>query len=362
MAGHRLGPTDVILQDSPITPSRHIRMQSGRLVSICIPAWERTDLLIEGIRSCLAQTYPDLEVVIADDSRSDKVALAVEPLFADPRLRYVRNEERLGQAGNVNRLFDLARGDRLMLLHDDDLLFPDAVEVLDGCWRENPGLVACYGKQYVISHAGSALPEATQAFDRSYMRSANRAGIQALKLWAALVEQMPPDGAMLSTQAARAVRFRSQSEVGDDCDYDFVARLAQQPGEFLFVDRYISKYRLTDTGVASEKRIDYSFAIARDLQLPPELEVIRRQILKSRVSYAVRCHLRSGDDRSAWALIRNPEYWSGSRSRARVVSAFLALLPAFAVRALDDVRRIVGRITRRSDAIYRLLARVRSVR
>ena len=141
------------------------------LVSICIPAWERTDLLVEAVRSCLAQTYRNIEVVIADDSRSDTVAAALKPFASDQRVRYYRNPRRLGQAGNVNRLFELARGDRLMLLHDDDLLFSDAVETLDRCWRENPDLIACYGKQYVIGHSGGDLPDATRDFDRSYHRT-----------------------------------------------------------------------------------------------------------------------------------------------------------------------------------------------
>ena len=337
-------------------------MNAAALVSICIPAWERTDLLLEAVKSCLAQTYPCIEVVIADDSRSDRVGHAVKPLLGDERVRYSHNPERLGQAGNVNHLFDLARGNRLMLLHDDDLLLPDAVESLDRCWQQHPGLVAAYGKQAVITHAGQPLPDASRNFDESYHRTADRAGLQKSKLWAALVEQMPPDGALISTEAARSVRFRSQDEVGDDCDYDFIARLAQQPGGFYFVDRAISLYRLTDQGVASEKTIDHSFHIARDLQLPPELEPVRRKILRSRVSYAVRCHLASGQRDAARELILNPDYWGSPRSRARMISLLLMYMPAFAIRALNTARRIVGKTLRRNDAIYRLIGRLRPVR
>jgi glycosyltransferase involved in cell wall biosynthesis len=332
------------------------------LVSICIPAWERTDLLIGAVRSCLAQTYSEIEVVVADDSRTDKVASAMQAFASESRVRYHRNPQRLGQSGNVNRLFDLARGERLMLLHDDDALFADAVEVLDRCWRDHPGLIACYGKQYVIAHAGGDLPGATLDFDRSYHRTPDRAGLQPSKLWAALVEQMPPDGAMIDAAAARAVRFRGADAVGDDCDYDFIARLAQQPGEFFFVDRYITQYRLTDSGVASRKTVDHSFAIARDLELPPALEDARRTILRSRAAYAVRCHVISGQRRAAWDLIRNDEYWIGRRSKSRVTSAVIASLPATAVRFMDAARRFAGRTLRRSDGLYRLLGRVKSTR
>ncbi len=162
---------------------------------------------------------------------------------------------------------------------------------------------------------------------------------------------------MIKTESARRVRLRGHDLVGDDCDYDFIARLAQQPGGFFFVDRYLSKYRLTDEGVASAKTVDHTFAIARDLQLPPELEDERRSILQSRVSYAVRCHLVAGERDSAWRLIRNDDYWSGPRPRARVTSTVLARVPTFAVRWLDRARRILGRIRRRSELLERLMGR-----
>src|SRR4051812_17898156 len=126
---------------------------TSSLVSICIPAWERPALALAAARSALAQTYPEIEVVVADDSRTDSVQTAFASLSHELRVRYYRNSKRLGQAGNVNRLFQLARGERLVLLHDDDVLYADAIEVLDRCWREHAGLLACYGKQYVIANS-----------------------------------------------------------------------------------------------------------------------------------------------------------------------------------------------------------------
>jgi glycosyltransferase involved in cell wall biosynthesis len=199
-------------------------------------------LLPEAVHSCLAQTYADVEIIIADDSRSDHSVRAIEPLLRrEKRIRYHRNSDRLRQAENVNQLFHLAQGPRLMLLHDDDRLLADAVEILDRCWQEHAGIVVCHGKQAVISHGGSPLPHESIAMDGRHYRTARHNGRQQHTVWSGLVEQIRPNGALLSADAARATGYRPYAEVGDDCDYDFALRLAQHNGAFFFVDRYISE-------------------------------------------------------------------------------------------------------------------------
>ena len=54
------------------------------------------------------------------------------PTVVTPKQSYLRNESSLGQAGNVNQLFARARGERLVLMHDDDFLLPGALTAMDG--------------------------------------------------------------------------------------------------------------------------------------------------------------------------------------------------------------------------------------
>jgi len=99
------------------------------LVSICIPTYNRPELLARAIRSCQAQTYPHFEIIITDnspDDRSEKAAAA----FNDPRIRYYRNEKNLGGLGNIDKGLGLFRGKYVKLLMDDDLLKPRALELM----------------------------------------------------------------------------------------------------------------------------------------------------------------------------------------------------------------------------------------
>lgn len=114
------------------------------LFSIMIPTFNRPQLLIQAIRSALAQRGgADIEVVVVDnDADGQYGAAAVVDGFDDARLRYVRNERNLGMCGNWNRCVELAAADWLTILHDDDLLHPDYLDGITGALRAAPDLSA----------------------------------------------------------------------------------------------------------------------------------------------------------------------------------------------------------------------------
>lgn len=92
-------------------------------VSVLIPTYNRAVYLREAIASALAQEGVDLEVVVSDNASTDETAAVVRE-FADPRLRYSRNETNLGTHGNFKRVFALSRGGYVCFLCDDDLMLP----------------------------------------------------------------------------------------------------------------------------------------------------------------------------------------------------------------------------------------------
>src|SRR5262245_41810902 len=104
-------------------------MTTRTKVSICLPTYQRPELIGQCLDSCLSQTHTNIEVLIGDDSRDDRTQSLIEARYAaDPRVRYVRNIPSLGQARNVGSLFARATGDRILLIHDDDFLVGNAVE------------------------------------------------------------------------------------------------------------------------------------------------------------------------------------------------------------------------------------------
>lgn len=125
-------------------------------VSVCIPSHNAARFLGDAVESVLGQQFTDLEVVVSDDA-SDDGTVEVCAQYGDPRFRAVRSETRLGLSGNWNRCVELARGEYVILLHADDELLPNyidvAAKVLDV--HEEVGLVHCAAQH--IDDGGSPL-------------------------------------------------------------------------------------------------------------------------------------------------------------------------------------------------------------
>ena len=100
------------------------------LVTVCITHHERPALLGMAVDSVFAQDYPALEAVLVDDGSESAEALAalveIERRFSERGWRVIRQQNRFkGAARNVAA--GAARGEWLLFLDDDNVLFPDAV-------------------------------------------------------------------------------------------------------------------------------------------------------------------------------------------------------------------------------------------
>lgn len=94
------------------------------LITFGIPAYNRPQLLAETLASLAAQTTAtDFEVIVCDDGALPETATTVAR-FPRERFFYHRNTPSLGPVGNWNECLRRARGTWVMILHEDDTLFP----------------------------------------------------------------------------------------------------------------------------------------------------------------------------------------------------------------------------------------------
>jgi glycosyltransferase involved in cell wall biosynthesis len=94
-------------------------------VSIIMPAYNVESYVGDAIRSALAQTYTDFELIVVDDGSKDGTADVVRQLASsDSRIHLVQHANR-GLAGARNSAMRAARGAYLALLDSDDLWEPD---------------------------------------------------------------------------------------------------------------------------------------------------------------------------------------------------------------------------------------------
>ncbi|HTT97994.1 MAG TPA: glycosyltransferase [Rhizomicrobium sp.] len=107
------------------------------LFSVVIPVYNRADVVGDAIRSVLAQTCQDFEIVVVDDGSHDNPRPIIEA-FNDPRIHFYAQANGGGGAAR-NKGIDLAQGKFIAFLDSDDVYLPEHLEtmrrLLDGTAR-----------------------------------------------------------------------------------------------------------------------------------------------------------------------------------------------------------------------------------
>jgi glycosyltransferase involved in cell wall biosynthesis len=131
-------------------PERH------PLISILIPSYNYAKYVAVAVDSALAQTYPNVEVLVSDNCSTDgSWELLNERYGADPRVRLNRNATNIGMARNFDRLMELARGEYVLCLSADDFLFPSHLSKLEERFASEPGLDVVYCNAYFAHEDGT---------------------------------------------------------------------------------------------------------------------------------------------------------------------------------------------------------------
>lgn len=123
-------------------------MQKKPLVSIICLCYNHEKYLLETLESVVNQTYQNIEVIIADDCSSDNsVALIEKWIKKYPETKFVKNKTNIGNTKTFNSVFQHAKGEYIVDLATDDILFPNTIEFQVACFEEskNSKLGIVYG-------------------------------------------------------------------------------------------------------------------------------------------------------------------------------------------------------------------------
>jgi glycosyltransferase involved in cell wall biosynthesis len=124
-------PTNIATEDSgpQLTPVKLSELPPSPLVSVLIANYNYGTYIAEAIESVLNQTYPNLEVIVADDGSTDDSCSIVERYVQqDARVKLVRRQRNGGMAATTNSAYAESRGQIICLLDSDDTYSPFKVE------------------------------------------------------------------------------------------------------------------------------------------------------------------------------------------------------------------------------------------
>ncbi len=115
------------------------------LISIVIPTYNRPDFLRRAIGSALNQTYSNLEIIVVDDC-SDLELDQFRKEF--PSVKFYKNSDNRGACFSRNRGLEVAIGDYINFLDDDDELLPGKIELQVNLFQQSQdpelGMVTCH--------------------------------------------------------------------------------------------------------------------------------------------------------------------------------------------------------------------------
>lgn len=122
------------------------------LVSICIPTYNGEGYIAEAMDSALAQTYPNLEIVVSDDSSTDSTLQIIKAYKGKTSIPiFIHHHEPKGIGANWNHCIKNANGVYIKFLFQDDVLLPNCIETMVDVIEhgKNISLVACK-REFII--------------------------------------------------------------------------------------------------------------------------------------------------------------------------------------------------------------------
>ena len=237
------------------------------LVSILIRTCDRPAWLRQALSSVAAQTHRPIEVVVVEDGQPNSQSVVAE--FADRLdIRYHATGERVGRSRAGNIALEMARGEYLNFLDDDDLLFADHVEVLldaarQGNFRAAYALAWETHTEIVDVNAGQHrevmhLTRHRQPFNRVVLWHHNYLPIQVVLFERSLYQQY-----------GGFDRELDQLE-----DWNLWTRYALAD-DFTFVAKTTSKYRVpanSKQSAARQSQLDAAYQIVKAKQAQMRIE------------------------------------------------------------------------------------------
>jgi glycosyltransferase involved in cell wall biosynthesis len=225
-------PSDLIATGSAVQPAA---------VTIVITVYKRFETLVEAVSSVLRQDWerPIAIIVSDDDPASQKAGMLLDrlPALKQANFRYYVNRQNLGLFGNWNRCIQLADGEWMTILNDDDQLDPSFLRDMFGPLNANPKIDGLVCRKRILderAHREDALPP----------------------LWRRTVSQLLVETRFRgqSTRRIKAYRLFWEPILGNGCGFMFRTAKAREIGgyypeefpssDWWFFVRYASRYHL----------------------------------------------------------------------------------------------------------------------
>ncbi|RLQ81583.1 glycosyltransferase family 2 protein [Mycetocola zhadangensis] len=217
--------------------------RSRPLVSVVVPAYNNAEYLEETIESVLAQTYENLEIVIADHSSTDRTLEIMNRYAGLSNVKLLSTEAGGGALRNWNRVSQAATGEYIKLVCGDDLLYPWIIEEQVSQFLANPSVVLVASSRDIVD-----------AHNKPLVRNRGIAGMTGLHRGAAAARKTVREGTNIFGEPGCVLMRRASLEAVGWWDSRFPYLIDEATyirvlltGDFVGIKRSSAGFRVSDS-------------------------------------------------------------------------------------------------------------------
>jgi glycosyltransferase involved in cell wall biosynthesis len=248
------------------------------LVSVIVPVYNRADVLGETLDSVLAQTYPNIELIVVDDGSKDDTP-AVMARYAGRLIAIHQQNQGLAAARNIG--FARSRGKYVAWLDHDDVWMPEKISLQVAFMEQHPDVAITatdfsafdesgyFERSHIASYYSAvakgglgriferttrldtrAIPELAAASELPASMPVHLGRIHDKLIWGNCMH--PPT--VMMTRAAHEQAGVCDGRFGNDVDYEFIMRVSKH-GSAALIDHPLIRYRYSEGQLSGDRNL-----------------------------------------------------------------------------------------------------------
>ena len=123
-------------------------------VSVIIPVYQGDRFLAEAVESVLNQNFTDYEIIVIDDGSTDNSHAVLQPYYNSIHYVFQKNQ---GVAAARNRGIQIAKGELIAFLDQDDFWLSDKLALQVACFESQPNLGMVNSGWQIVNQQGDLL-------------------------------------------------------------------------------------------------------------------------------------------------------------------------------------------------------------
>lgn len=227
------------------------------LVSISILTYNSSKYVIDTLESIKTQTYSPLELVISDDCSTDDTVAICRGWIEKNKERFVLAKvvvapKNQGISANYNQGMDNCTGEYIKEIAGDDILLPNCVEDYVAYVDVHPDAYFCFGRAIVFDGNEERRKNYEQYFvyDNFYLSPEEQ--------YRYLIEQgnfICSATFFYNRRRMIELGIRNDERIPMMEDYPKWINILARGGKLSFLDKNVVKYRMSSTGLSSQKEL-----------------------------------------------------------------------------------------------------------